>query len=88
MTIVVTEAAMAEAQLREVKAGFSAVVERAIGGEATVVTRHGQPVAVVVGYAEWQRLQERKPSFADHLLAFPAGIDLERDPSPPREIDW
>jgi antitoxin Phd len=87
MTIVVTEASMAEAQLRDVKAGFSAVVERAVGGEPTVVTRRGEPVAVVVGYAEWQRLQPGKRDLVDHLLAFPGGLDIPRDPSPPREID-
>lgn len=79
---------MAEEQLRDVKAGFSAVVERALGGEPTVVTRRGKPVAVVVGYEEWQRLHPGRRDLVDHLLAFPGGIELVRDPTPPRAIDW
>lgn len=43
---------MQELQLRDAKAQFSAVVDAAEKGEATVVTRHGTPVAVVVGHAE------------------------------------
>jgi prevent-host-death family protein len=43
---------MREVPLRDAKAGFSAVVDQAAKGEATVVTRHGTPVAVVLGFPE------------------------------------
>jgi prevent-host-death family protein len=82
---------MAEAQLKDVKAGFSAVVERARQGEPTVVTRHGEKVAVVLGFEEWQRLTkagtDRRPDLVDHLLAFPdVGLDWDalRDRRPAR----
>jgi prevent-host-death family protein len=75
---------MRDMQLRDAKAGFSAVVEEAGRGEATVVTKHGRPVAVVLGYGEWQRLQAGVPSFADLLLRFP-DVELARDPAPPRD---
>ena len=77
---------MHEVQLRDAKASFSAVVDQAGKGEATIVTRHGTPVAVVVGYAEWLRLQGGRPGFADLLLAFPEGEAPRRDPAPARDI--
>jgi antitoxin Phd len=78
---------MPEAQLRDVKATFSAVVDQAAQGEPTIVTRHGKPVAVVLGYDAWQALQGKHPSFADLLLAFPGVGDIQRDLSPPRDPD-
>jgi len=76
---------MHESQLREVKSSFSAVVDQAARGEPTVVTRHGKPVAVVLGYADWQALHGTRPSFGDLLLAFPDVGEIERDPAPPRD---
>jgi prevent-host-death family protein len=78
---------MRQLQLRDAKASFSAVVEQAARGEETVVTRHGQPTAVVLGYADWLRLKGTQPSFADLLLNFPDVGEIERDPSPVRDID-
>ena len=79
---------MREIQLRDAKASFSAVVEQAAKGEGTVVTRHGKPVAVVVGWHEWQHLSGARPALADLLLAFPADMgEIERDPTTPRSLD-
>lgn len=73
--------------LREAKAGFSAVVDQAAKWEATVVTRRGAPVAVVLGYEEWQRLTGARPGLAELLLGFPEGVgDLPRDPRPARDV--
>jgi antitoxin Phd len=76
---------MREVQLRDAKAGFSSVVDQAARGECTVVTRHGAPVAVVIGYDEWQRLNGAKPSLAELLLAFPEAGDLRPDRTPARD---
>lgn len=78
---------MRELQLRDAKAAFSAVVEQAARGEETVVTRHGRPTAVVLGYETWQRLTGARPSFADLLLDFPNPGEIARDPAPPRDLD-
>jgi prevent-host-death family protein len=78
---------MHELQLRDAKASFSAVVEQAAKGEETVVTRHGQPTAVVLGYETWQRLTNSRPSFADLLLSFPDVGELVRDRTPARDSD-
>lgn len=82
---------MREVQLREAKATLSAVVDAAQAGEASIITRHGKPAAVVVGFEEWQRLS-KVPSFARMLMAMPIeeGDEalFERDPSPPRDVDF
>ena len=61
---------MKEIQLKEAKATLSAVVDQAVAGEPTVITRHGRKEAVLVSFTEWARVS-KVPSFADLLLAFP-----------------
>ena len=75
-------------RLRDAKASFSAVVEAAERGEATTITKHGRPAAVVVPMGDARRIYPTdRPSFADLLMAIPYPIDAERDRSPPRETD-
>ena len=78
---------MREMQLREAKATFSSVVDDAVGGDEIVVTKHGAPVAVVLGYEQWCALKGAKPSFASLLLSFPGVGEIERDLAPPRDLD-
>lgn len=76
-------------QLRDAKAHLSEVVDRAERGEACLITRHGQPAAVVLGYEEWKRLSA-VPSFARLLMACPiedGDVLFARDQSPPRDVD-
>ncbi len=79
---------MREVQLRDAKANLSAVVDAAMQGEASVITRHGKPAAVVLGFDEWKRLATM-PSFARMLMACPLeeGDLPERDRTPPRDVD-
>lgn len=70
---------MRQLPLGRVKATLSAVVDEAVKGEPTVITRHGKPEAVVVGFEQWKKLSS-VPSFADLLLAFPG----EPEDIPPR----
>ena len=49
------------------------------------MTRHGTSVAVVVRHAEWQRLTGARKGFAEQLLAFPEGAEIERDSAPVRD---
>ncbi|MGI9169009.1 MAG: type II toxin-antitoxin system Phd/YefM family antitoxin [Caulobacteraceae bacterium] len=79
---------MQSLQVRDAKAKFSALVEAAERGVPTTITRHGRPAAVVVSVEDARRLYpEGRPSFADLLLSFPGGLDIERDRTPMREID-
>jgi antitoxin Phd len=79
---------MREIQLRDAKATLSAVIDDAVRGEPAVITRHGKPQAVVLGFKEWERLS-RVPSFGRLLMAAPiAPEDLPaRDQTPPRPVD-
>ena len=74
--------------LRQAKASLSAVVEAAQHGEATTITKHGRPAAVVVPVEEARRLYPTKrPSFVDLLISMPEDLETERDPSPLRIPD-
>ena len=61
---------MRKIQLKDAKTNLSAVVNRAAQGKPSVITRHGKPKAVVLGYAEWEKLS-RVPSFGRLLMAAP-----------------
>jgi antitoxin Phd len=61
---------MREIQLKDAKATLSAVVDDAVAGDASIITRHGEPQAVVVGFKQWKRLA-RVPSFGRLLMAAP-----------------
>jgi antitoxin Phd len=59
-----------EIQLKDAKASLSSVVDDAVRGQASVITRHGKPQAVVVGFKEWERLAN-VPSFGRLLMSAP-----------------
>lgn len=70
---------MRKIQLKDAKANLSAVVDKAVQGKPSVITRHGKPEAVVLGMADWDRLS-RVPSFGRLLMSAP----LEAGDLPPR----
>lgn len=57
-------------------------------GEPAVITRHGRKQAVIVSFAEWERLS-RVPSFGRLLMAAPLEADYlpARDAAPIRSAD-
>ena len=80
---------MREIQLRHAKASLSAVVDDAVRGEPAVITRHGKPQAVIIGYDEWERLS-RVPSFGRLLMSAPMDADdlPVLDDAPLRDVDF
>ena len=77
--------------LHDAKNRFSEVVDRAADDGPQTVTRRGEPVAVVLSVEEYRRLVSRRGrDFVEHLLAIPKGedLDIERDRTPPREVDF
>ncbi|QND68075.1 type II toxin-antitoxin system Phd/YefM family antitoxin [Mesorhizobium loti] len=75
-------------QVREAKAGFSALVEAAENGEPTIITKHGKPAAGIVSVEDMQKLYPvKRRNFGEFLLTYPGGIELERNESPSRDID-
>ena len=79
---------MREIQLRDAKAGLSALVADAVRGEPAVITRRGRRAAVIVSFEEWERLSS-VPSFGRLLMSAPLDTDdlPERDRAPPRSVD-
>jgi prevent-host-death family protein len=79
---------MREIQLKDAKAKLSAVVDEAARGEPSIITRHGKPEAVVLGFADWQQLSN-VPSFGRLLMSAPVEPDdlPERDRTAMRDID-
>ena len=75
----VTEPLMQEIQLRDAKATLSAVVDQARQGEPSIITRHGRPAAVILGFEDWQRLSQ-VPSFGRLLME--ARLDPQDLPEP------
>jgi len=61
---------MRKIQLKDAKAKLSAVVDQATRGKPSLITRHGKPQAVVLGFAYWERLS-RVPSFGRLLMSAP-----------------
>jgi antitoxin Phd len=76
---------MREIQLRDAKASLSAVVDEAVHGKPSIITRHGKRQVVVISYEEWERLSN-VPSFGRLLMAAPLTEDdlRSRDGSGPR----
>ena len=71
---------MQELELSSSEADLAAAVERASAGEPSIITRHGRPTAVIIGYADYERLSQ-VPSFGDLLMSAP----LEESDILPRE---
>lgn len=76
-------------QIREAKASFSALVAAAEKGQPTIVSRHGQPCAMIVPIADGARLYPLEmPNLVNYLLALPEPLETERDRTPLRGIDF
>jgi len=78
---------MKEIQLKDAKATLSAVVDQAVSGEPSVITRYGRKEAVVLAFEEYERLSN-VPSFGEFLDAFPGGPEdiPERRRKPARAL--
>lgn len=54
------------------------------------LVRRGEDEVVIVSVNEYERLGGKKPGFIEHLMSIPHSedLDLTRDTSPMRDIDW
>jgi antitoxin Phd len=76
-------------QIREAKASFSALVLAAEKGRPTLISRHGQPCAMIVSVADGARLYPLEmPNLANYLLDLPESLETERDTTPLRGVDF
>lgn len=77
-------------QLQEAKARFSALVREAAEDGPQTITVRGRRAAVILSAEDYDRLKRPKPSLAELLRASPlagAGLEIERDRTPPRNVD-
>lgn len=76
--------------LREAKENLSKVVDQALDGDPVLITRRGKPQAVVLSWAEYERLTKEVPSFGWLISHPPQGFDEipERDTTPPRTAEF
>jgi prevent-host-death family protein len=75
--------------LKEAKARFSEVVKSAQQEGPQEISVRGEPTAVVISRAEYDRLRRPRPSFVEFLRGCPlAGVelDLERDRTAARTV--
>ena len=76
-------------QIREAKASFSALVAAAEKGLPTLVSRHGQPCAMIVPVADGARLYPLDmPNLANYLLSLPEPLETDRDTTPLQGMDF
>jgi antitoxin Phd len=61
---------MRKIELKDAKANLSAIVDQAIRGKPSIITRRGKPKAVVLGFADWERLSNVL-SFGRLLMSAP-----------------
>jgi len=76
--------------LKDAKAGFSNLVDRAIRGEFVTITRHGKPVAALVSVeaAEIARkaMERKRSGLVAYLKTFPGG-EFERNEARSRDVE-
>ncbi len=75
-------------QLQQAKARLSELVKRARSEGPQGITVRGEPVAVVLSHADYERLRGHRPSFVEFIRSSPlAGgkLDTGRRQTPTRE---
>ena len=77
-------------QVQEARARFSELMRDAATSGPQIITIHGRRTAVVLSAQDYDRLKHPKVSLTEFLRTSPlAGVqlDIERDRSPPRDVD-
>jgi prevent-host-death family protein len=76
-------------QLQKAKAEFSRLIDRSIKDGPQVVTRHGEPAAVVLSVSEYEKLRRKAPDFKAFLRSGPSlhELDLTRSKDTGRKVE-
>lgn len=75
--------------LSEAKNKFSEVINKALAQGPQVITRRGEEVVVILSREEYKRLQKTETGLVDFFRSSPlvgVELDLERDKTPPRDV--
>ncbi len=73
----------------DAKAKFSEMVQRAVENGPQVITKRGEPTAVVLSIEQYRQLTQPRSSFKDFLTSGPSweGLEIERANTGVRELD-
>jgi prevent-host-death family protein len=77
-------------QIKDARANFSTMLDRAISDGPQIVTRHGNKMVVVVAAEEWERRERRRGDLVEFFALSPLreeGVDIERIRDHRRELD-
>ena len=77
--------------IKDARANFSTLVDKAISGGPQIVTRNGKKAVVVVSIEEWVRRERRCGDLVDFFANSPLreeGIEIERQRDYPREVEF
>ena len=75
-----------EWQLQEAKNRFSEVINLALTNGPQLVTRRGERTAVLLSYADYEKLCKAQGRLSEFFRESPlAGIEINRDHSQPRD---
>jgi prevent-host-death family protein len=78
-------------QIKDARANFSALVNKAISDGPQIVTRHGKKAVVVVSVEEWMCREGCRGDLVEFFANSPLreeGIVFERQRDYPREIEF
>jgi prevent-host-death family protein len=76
-------------QVQEAKARFSELINRTLKDGPQTVTRHGEPVAVIVAAEEYRRLRSRGRSLKALLAKAPLqGVEIRRSRDSGRPVNF
>ena len=76
-------------QLRDARAHFSTLVDKALSEGPQIVTRNGKKTVVLVSAQEWERHNHRKVDLVEFFAGSPLrgeDIEIEREDDLPRDI--
>lgn len=78
-------------QIKDARANFSALVDKAISDGPQIVTRNGKKAVVVISAEEWARRERRHGDLVEFFANSPLreeGVEIERQRDYPREIQF
>jgi len=79
---------MRNMNIREAKAGFSALVDAVEHGATITITKYGKPAAVIIPLDLAANIVPQKPNFAEFLMSVPTDFDINHNPTPGREFEF
>ena len=80
-----------QSAIKDARANFSTLVDKAISDGPQIVTRNGKKAVVVVSIEEWVRRERRCGDLVDFFANSPLreeGIEIERQRDYPREVEF